>query len=118
MTEYSRGDVVLVSFIFTDETGVRRRPAVIVSSDAYHKGREEAIIAAITSRTDRVLIGDHIITGWHGAGLLFPSVATGIIRTIKQGLIARKLGVMPQGDMKAINEKLQDALGLRLKQGG
>ena len=72
MTEYSRGDVVLVSFIFTDETGVKRRPAVIISSDAYHTGRDEAIIAAITSRTDRVLVGDHPIDDWQGAGLLFP----------------------------------------------
>ncbi len=54
MTECSRGDVVLVSFVFTDESGERRRPAVIVSSDAYHQSRQEAIIAAITSRTDRV----------------------------------------------------------------
>ena len=41
MTEYSRGDVVLVSFIFTDETGVKQRPAVIISSDVYHQQRQE-----------------------------------------------------------------------------
>jgi len=52
MTGYKRGDIVLVRFIFSDETGERQRPAVIVSSDAYHQSRQEAIIAAITSRTD------------------------------------------------------------------
>mgnify|MGYP001076260454 CR=1 FL=1 len=113
MTEYNRGDVVLVSFVFPDETGVRRRPAVIVSSEAYHRGRQEAIIAAITSRIDRVLVGDHPIGSWREAGLLFPSVATGIIRTTKQGMIARKLGVMPQGDMQEIDEKLRSILGLK-----
>ena len=102
MTECSRGDVVLVSFVFTDESGERRRPAVIVSSDAYHQSRQEAIIAAITSRTDRILAGDHLISDWQGAGLLFPSVATGIIRTIKQGIIAKKLGTMPRLDMQDI----------------
>ena len=112
MTRYSRGDVVLVSFVFSDETGERRRPSVIVSSDAYHKSRQEAIIAAITSRTDRILAGDHLINDWQGAGLLFPSVATGIIRTIKQGMIARKLGVMPGDDMEAIDDNLRAALGL------
>jgi len=112
MTGYSRGDVVLVSFIFTDETGVRQRPAVIISSDAYHRGREEAIIAAITSRTDRVLVGDHLISHWREAGLLFPSVATGIIRTIKQDMIARKLGAMPRADMQAIDSKLRVTLDL------
>jgi len=113
MTEYNRGDVVLVSFIFSDETGERRRPAVIVSSDAYHHGRQEAIIAAITSRTDRILVGDHLISDWQDAGLLFPSVATGIVRTIKQGMIARKLGTMSQPDMHGIEDNLRDALGLK-----
>jgi len=106
MTGYKRGDVALVRFIFSDETGERQRPAVILSSDAYHKSRQEAIIAAITSRTDRILVGDHLINDWEGAGLLFPSVATGIIRTIKQGMIARKLGTMPLPDMKRIEGNL------------
>lgn len=112
MTEYSRGDVVLVSFVFSDETGVKRRPAVIVSSDTYHQGRQEAIIAAITSRTDRMLIGDHLISSWKEAGLLFPSVATGIVRTIKQGMIARKLGSMADQDLRAISTNLKLAMGL------
>lgn len=113
MTAYSRGDVVLVSFVFADETGERRRPAVVVSSDAYHKNRQEAIIAAITSRTDRILAGDHLINDWPGAGLLFPSVATGIIRTVKQGMIAKKLGAMPKPDMQGIEGNLRDTLALK-----
>jgi len=106
MTGYKRGDVVLVRFIFSDETGERQRPAVILSPDTYHKSRSESIIAAITSRTDRILVGDHLINDWEGAGLLFPSVATGIIRTIKQGMVARKLGIMPLPDMKRIEGNL------------
>jgi mRNA interferase MazF len=113
MTGYKRGDVVLVRFIFSDETGERQRPAVIVSSDAYHQSRQEAIIAAITSRTDRILVGDHLISDWQEAGLLFPSVATGIVRTIKQGMTAKKLGIMPLPDMKRIEGNLRDALGLK-----
>jgi mRNA interferase MazF len=112
MTGYNRGDVVLVSFVFSDETGERRRPAVIVSSRAYQKSRQEAIIAAITSRTDRILAGDHLIAGWQDAGLLFPSVATGVIRTMKQSMIARRLGAMPEADMEAIDGNLRAALSL------
>lgn len=112
MTAYSRGDVVLVSFVFSDETGERRRPAVIVSSEAYHKSREEAIIVAITSRTDRILTGDHLIRDWREAGLLFPSVATGIIRTIKQDMLNHRLGTMSQTDMEVIAANLRAALSL------
>ncbi|MBI2908312.1 MAG: type II toxin-antitoxin system PemK/MazF family toxin [Chloroflexi bacterium] len=113
MTEYRRGDVVLISFIFTDESGERRRPAVIVSSDTYHSSRQEAIVAAVTSRTDRILAGDHIVGDWQRAGLLFPSIATGIIRTVKRGVIARKLGTMPHADMRAIENNLRDILQLK-----
>jgi mRNA interferase MazF len=113
MTGYKRGDVVLVRFIFSDATGDRQRPAVIVSSDAYHQNRQEAIIAAITSRTDRMLVGDHLISDWQEAGLLFPSVATGILRTIKQGMIARKLGTMPLADMKRIEGNLRTVLRIK-----
>jgi mRNA interferase MazF len=112
MTGYKRGDVVLVRFTFSDETGERQRPAVILSSDAYYQSRQEAIIAAITGRTDRILVGDHLINDWEDAGLLFPSVSTGTIRTIKQGMIAKKLGKMPLPDMKRIEGNLRDALGL------
>lgn len=112
MTGYEHGDVVLVHFIFTDETGAKRRPAVIISTSDYHNGRQEAIMAAITSNVDRLLVGDHLIAGWQEAGLLFPSVATGIIRTIKQAMIERQLGVMPPEDMQAIRDKLRQVLGL------
>lgn len=112
MTNSSRGDVVLVSFVFADETGAKQRPAVIISSDAYHQQRQEAIISAITSRINRILVGDHPINHWREAGLLFPSVATGIIRTIKQSMIVRKLGKMPEGDLKEIDEQLSTAVGI------
>lgn len=112
MTDYSRGDVVLVSFVFADGTGVKRRPAVILSSDAYHRGRQEAIIAAVSSRTDRMLVGDHLITRWQEAGLLFPSVATGVVRTVKQAMIARRLGSLAGQDLEAVGRNLKLALGL------
>ena len=112
MTGFSRGDVLLVNFIFADETGTKHRPAVIISSQAYHTGRAEVVIAAITSRIDRVKVGDHIIADWQRASLLFPSVATGIIRTIKANMVDRKLGSITHPDMEAIDSKLRLILDL------
>jgi mRNA interferase MazF len=112
MIDFNRGDVVLVRFIFSDESGAKRRPAVIVSTSDYHHSRQEAIIAAITSNVDRLLSGDYPITGWKAAGLLFPCVATAIIRTIKQTMIERRLGSMPSKDMQAIEVRLREVLGL------
>ena len=105
-------DVVLVAFMFSDESGDKRRPAVILSTSDYHRNRQEAIIAAITSHVDRVLFGDHHIAGWREAGLLWPSTATGIIRTVKRSMIERRLGKMSAADMEAIRGQLRRVLAL------
>lgn len=112
MTAYSRGDVVLVGFVFSDESGRKLRPALVLSSPAYHRGRQEVIVAAITSNIKRRLFGDHRIADWKGAGLLFPSSVTGILRTIKRTMIDRKLGAMPKTDMEAVHRELRRSLGL------
>ena len=112
MTAYDRGDVVLVSFVFSDESGKKFRPAVVISSAAYNRSRQEINVAAITSNIRRRLFGDHPIADWKGAGLLFPSMATGIFRTIKQTMVDRKIGTMPRPEMAAINMKLRQSLGL------
>jgi len=110
--DYEQGDVVLVRFVFSDETGAKRRPAVILSTADYHEERQEVVVAAITSNVERQLIGDHLVQGWQEAGLLFPSVATGIIRTIKQGMIVRRLGKLPPTDIQAVKDNVKQVLGL------
>ncbi|PYM81708.1 MAG: type II toxin-antitoxin system PemK/MazF family toxin [Candidatus Rokuibacteriota bacterium] len=113
MTACSRGDVVLVGFVFSDESGKKVRPAVVISSAAYHRARQEVVVAAITSNVvRRRLFCDHLISDWRGAGLLFPSVATAIFRTIKRTMIDRKLGTMATPDVEAIDRGLRKALGL------
>ncbi len=59
------------------------------------------------------MIGDHRIADWRRAGLLFPSVVTGIIRTISQSMIERRLGSMPAPDIDAIDRELRRSLALQ-----
>jgi len=112
MTAYNRGDVVLVAFVFSDESGKKLRPAVIISSAAYNRSRQEIVVAAITSNIRRRFFGDHLVADWKGAGLLFPSLVTGIFRTIKRTMVDRKLGAMPKREMEEIDVKLRQSLGL------
>jgi len=74
MIACNRGDIVLVGFVFSDESGRKLRPAVVVSSAAYNRAREEMVVSAITSNIRRRLFGDHLIDNWRGTGLLFPSL--------------------------------------------
>jgi len=111
-TTCDRGDVVLVRFVFADEHGAKRRPVLVLSGTDYHVGRQEVIVAALTSNASRLLPGDHPIKDWQGAGLPRPSVATAILRTIKQSMIERSLGKLPTRDLRAFKQLLRVTLGL------
>ncbi|MEI6245171.1 MAG: type II toxin-antitoxin system PemK/MazF family toxin [Acidobacteriota bacterium] len=112
MTTCKRGDIVLVSFVFADEKGVKKRPALVLSSDAYHSGRQEVIVAAITSNVDRILVGDYTIKDWEVCDLPMPSVVTGIVRTIKQNMIVKKLGTLPSPERKSFDKHVKSSLSL------
>lgn len=110
MTRYKCGDVILVDVVFSDGTGVKKRPALVISSEEYHKSRQEVIIAAITSNIKRALIGDSRIKGWEEAGLLYPSLVTGVIQTIKTKMIGRNLGKLSKDDFQAVQKNLNKSL--------
>ncbi len=109
---YRQGDVVLIDFVFSDESGIKKRPTVVVSTESYHVAREEVIVAAVTSNVKRLLLGDCRISGWRQAGLLHPSVVTAILRTIKRSMIRRKLGTLTSLDIKGVQSALRQYLGL------
>ena len=111
MTRYKHGDIVLVDFGFSEGVGSKKRPALAISSDEYHRGRQEVIVAAITGNTKRALFGDTKIDKWKEAGLIYPSLVTGIIRTIKGAMIIRKLGILLPQDFQRVQKNLGKAMG-------
>ena len=111
-TTCRRGDVVLVRFVFADETETKLRPAVVISSTAHHRARQEAIVAAITSNVERKLFGDHVVEDWAEAGLVRPSLATAILRTIKRAMIERTLGSLSRRDLVVVEQRLLHCLAL------
>jgi len=106
------GDVVLVPFPFTDQTAAKRRPAVIVSSDAFHRERPDVIVVAVTSQTGKPAgIGDVMVEDWQDAGLLKVSLIKPVFATIEQSLIIRKLGALQDKDVSALRQTLREVLG-------
>ena len=111
MKSYNHGDVILVGFVFSKDTKSKQRPALVLSIEDYHKGRQELILAAITSNVERELIGDTKLKDWEKASLLYPSLVTAIVRTIKKDMITRKLGRLSNKDLQAVEENLKKILG-------
>jgi mRNA interferase MazF len=62
------GDIVTVDF--PGVTGVKRRPAVVLSSSDYHTHRPDVILGIITSQTaDATTPLDCVLRDWSSAGL-------------------------------------------------
>jgi mRNA interferase MazF len=58
-TRYKRGDIVLVAFPFTDLSSTKRRPALVVSPDAFNETLHDVVLVALTSQlagTDGIAI--------------------------------------------------------------
>lgn len=112
MTNYEFGDVVLVSFPFTDHTGLKKRPAVIVSSSEYLERQPDVIVLAVTSQAQaQTHFGVITITHWKEAGLLKPSVIKPIVFTVDKRLILRKIGELQKDDRSKMNQGLERIMG-------
>jgi mRNA interferase MazF len=110
-TTYRRGDVVLVPFPFTDLTGSKQRPAVVISSDTFNTSHADVVLVAITSRVPTTLSSDEIKISpadLGPCGLLKPSVVkTANLITIHQALIRKSIGRMPRTPLKLILETVR-----------
>lgn len=106
------GEVILVPFPFTNQAGGKKRPAVVISSDAYHARRPDLLIMAITSQAQtREDFAAFPITDWQTAGLLKPSFAKPVLTTIEQSLVMRSMGHLSPQDRQALRNMLSQILG-------
>ena len=111
MTTCNRGDVVLVRCqVSSRQDSVR--PALVVSTDAYHQRRQMVVVAAITSNQPPARPGDILIERWSEAGLLGPSLVTGVLLTVAPERLVRRLGALSHEDMAEVDSSLRLSLSL------
>jgi mRNA interferase MazF len=87
MSAYRFGDLVLVPFAFTDQTGIKKRPAIVVSSDACQRQRPDVVLMAVTSQLLRPAgaVGEVLITEWQKAGLPKASLIKPVLTPSRSG---------------------------------
>ena len=114
MPTYSKGDVVIVLYPYSDGSGTVSRPAVVVSSNAVNHHSRDVILAQVTSRIDPPLrIGEHVLTDLQSAHLNVPSkVKTGRLISIETSLVRRRIGRLSTGDLAATEQNLRIVFGL------
>lgn len=108
MTSYNFGDVLLVPFPFTDQTGTKKRPAVVVNSTIYNQRHSDLILMAITSQVRKPLnFGELEIVEWQKAGLLKSSVVKPVFTTIEERVVIKKLGNLEISDENNLRNIIQ-----------
>ncbi|MBD2188292.1 type II toxin-antitoxin system PemK/MazF family toxin [Pseudanabaena mucicola] len=113
MTTYKFGDVLLVSFPFTDQTTTKKRPTIVISSEIYNQSKLDILLIAVTSQVKMPLqFGEILITDWSNAGLLKPSLIKPIITTLEKQLVIKKLGKLETTDSQALQGLLQQIIAI------
>ena len=111
-TGYNFGDLILVPFPFTDQSGTKKRPAVIISSVAYNTSRRDLVIMAVTSQLKSSgTFGEVLVAQWGSAGLIRASAIKPVITTIEQSLILRRLGELAAADRQALRNAIAGIVG-------
>jgi mRNA-degrading endonuclease toxin of MazEF toxin-antitoxin module len=53
MSDFHRGDIILADLPFSDSSGAKRRPAIVVQCNRNNQRLDDVIVALITSATQR-----------------------------------------------------------------
>jgi len=115
-TTYDRGQIVVVNVPFTGQAGAKLRPALVVSTRAFHKALPDIIVCPVSSQPRFFLrpgAGDHPLKHWRVSGLKHPSTARiSNVLAVEKKLVKRVLGAIHPDDLKDVAQGLRAALGL------
>lgn len=104
------GDVVTALLPGVSET--KRRPAVVISTPAYHTARPDVLLALITSRVeDADTKFDCVLFDWETAGLKLPSAMRSFLFTKPASQVV-KIGRLSDADWREVRARLKLAIEL------
>jgi mRNA interferase MazF len=109
MPSYSRGEVVLVRFVFSDLSGSKIRPAVVVSPS--HASRD-LLLVSLTSKITSLLAGEFILKDWSLAGLRTETAVKRGVFTVEDNLVLKSVGSISPEDMTRLEDSMRAWFGL------
>ena len=105
------GQIVLVDYPFTDSSGSKVRPVLVVSVDEYNKG-EDLVVVPISSVPDPDDLHAYQIpadASWFIQTRLRQASSVKWTKplTISRRVVRRRLGTVPSGPLSEIQSKVQ-----------
>ena len=99
MPNYSKNDVILVRYPFSNLSNFKVRPAIVVNTKHIS---QDIFIVPLTSKTSSLLPGEFILVEWQAAGLNVPSAVKRGIYTIEQKLPLKTIGQLQKADAQKL----------------
>ena len=103
MSEFRFGDIILIRFPFTDASGAKKRPALVL----HDTGDNDIIICRITSQVKETKF-DIEVTDQQSTGLKLASIIRlHKIVTIEKTLVDKKMGALSETDAKSVKSLIR-----------
>ena len=109
MPSYTKDNIILVLSPFSDLSGSKIRPAVVVNAEHIS---QDLIIVPLTSKTPSLLEGEFILSEWATAGLKLETAVKRGLYTVHQSLVTKKIGKLADPDAERLARSIQLWLGL------
>jgi mRNA interferase MazF len=109
MPSYSKNEVILVRYPFSNLSGSKVRPAIVINDPHIS---QDVIIAPLTSKVSSILVGEFVLVDWKAAGLNVPSAVKRGLYTVHQSLVVKSIGKLSDTDASSLDNSLRDWLGL------
>ena len=109
MPSYSKSDVVLVLYPFSDRSGSKVRPVIVVSTA---HASQDFFVMPLTSKTSRLLTGEFVLDDWQTSGLNVASAVKRGLFTIHESLIVKSVGALSRSDAGRVDDSLRGWLGI------
>ena len=109
MDSLKSADVIIADF--PGVTGIKRRPAVVISTVDYHTVVGDVILGAVTTNlTIATTSTDHLIADWSEAGLRRPSAFRSFLVTLPQSEVLAVIGHLSSSDWQKIQVCIRKAI--------
>jgi mRNA interferase MazF len=104
-----KGDIVLIHFPFTDLSGNKLRPAVVLAQTMH-----DVTVCFVTTQLHWQEITDVMLQPKGANGIKKPSlIRVSKIATLDKGLAVGKIGSIDNADLTELNAKLKELLQLK-----
>ena len=99
---YKPFSIVVVPFPFTDTANVKKRPALVLSSEEHQKHTGHVTLLMVTSAKHSQWHGDHKIIDLDSTGLTADSIVRQKVFTLDMNLIMDCIGKLSLKDKQAV----------------